>query len=183
MTRVAVVALVAAAAFGAGDQYLGSLSPWRLWTVDVSLLSAPWLALPFVAGYTQRDPRRAALLGLGCTVAGLLGYGLMTLSPFEGAHLTVRTVHGFVVSERPVLAGGLVTGPLFGWLGQQWRVRRAWLAPLAVAAALCFEPVARAYAGRDIQVHWVAVAEVAVGCALVVYVAVRSFSAPSRLTS
>src|SRR6266513_3039533 len=95
------LALALSAAFGAG----------------ISLLSAPWLVLPFVAGATQREPRRAALLGLACTYAALLGYGLMTLSPFENAHLTLATVRGFVVSERSVLLGGVVTGPLFGWFG------------------------------------------------------------------
>jgi PPE-repeat protein len=47
------------AVFGAGDQYLGSLTGsghgWPVgWSSDVSLLSAPWLVLPFLAGATQR---------------------------------------------------------------------------------------------------------------------------------
>jgi len=116
--RVAL-ALIAAAAFGAGDQYLGSLQgsghAWAAgWAADVSLLSAPWIVLAFVAGCRQKDPRRAALLGLGCTYAALLGYAVMTLSPVEHAHLTVATLRGFVISERSVIVGGLVTGPLFG---------------------------------------------------------------------
>src|SRR6185437_13712871 len=123
--RVTAVALVLALAFGAGDQYLGSMS-WHPWAADVSLLSAPWLVVAFLAGWTQRDPRRGALLGLACTFVALLGYGLMTLSPVENAHLGVQTVRGFVESERRVLVGGLVTGPLFGWFGQRWRARRAW---------------------------------------------------------
>jgi hypothetical protein len=175
---VVALALVLAAAFGAGDQYLGSLTgsghAWAVgWSSDVSLLSAPWLVLPFVAGATQRDARRAALLGLACTYAALLGYALMTLSPVEHAHVTVATIRGFVVSERPVIIGGLVTGPLFGWFGQQWRTRRAILGALVTAAALCLEPLARRAAVRPIQDRDVWLAEVAAGLALAAVVLVR----------
>src|SRR5438477_9320014 len=102
------LALVLSAVFGAADQYLGSLTgsghAWAAgWSTDISLPSAPWLVLPFVAGATQRSPRRAALLGLACTYAALLGYAVMTLSPVEHAHLTLASLRGFVVSERPVL--------------------------------------------------------------------------------
>jgi hypothetical protein len=48
---VVAVALVLAALFGGGDQYLGSMS-WHPWAADVSLLSALWLLLAFVAGWT-----------------------------------------------------------------------------------------------------------------------------------
>ena len=69
---VVALALLLSAAFGAGDQYLGSGHVFGLgWPTEVSLLSAPWLLLAFVAGCTQRDPRRAALLGFGCTAAAL----------------------------------------------------------------------------------------------------------------
>src|SRR5438093_959824 len=114
------VALILAAIFGAGDQYLGSLS-WVPWGADVSLLSAPWLVLAFLAGWTQRDPRRAAAVGLACTLAAVAGYGAMTLSPVENAVVTLRSISGFARSENDVIVGGLVTGPLFGWFGQQWR--------------------------------------------------------------
>jgi hypothetical protein len=167
---VIALALVLSAAFGAGDQYLGSLTGsghlWAAgWSSDVSLLSAPWLVLPFIAGATQRSPRRAALLGLACTYTALVGYGLMTLSPVEHAHLTVATVRGFLVSERVVLVGGIVTGPLFGWFGQQWRTRRAIAGALVTAAALCLEPLARRAAVRPIDDRSVWLAEVAAGLA------------------
>jgi hypothetical protein len=188
---VIVLALVLSAAFGAGDQYLGSLTGsghlWAAgWSSDVSLLSAPWLVLPFLAGVTQREPRRAALLGLACTYAALLGYGLMTVSPIEHAHITVATVRGFLVSERVVFVGGIVTGPLFGWFGQQWRTRRAIAGALVAAAAFSLEPFARRAAVRPIHMlgrgyavtnpigsHFVVVAEVAVGLGLAAAVLVR----------
>src|SRR2546430_16294803 len=105
---VTALALLLAAVFGAGDQYLGSFA-MHPWMADVSLLSAPWLVLAFAAGYTQREPRRAALLGLGCTFAALIGYGLMTLSPFEGADLTATTARGFLVSSHRIFLRAPVT--------------------------------------------------------------------------
>lgn len=182
---VVALALLLSAAFGAGDQYLGSLTGsghvWAAgWSSDISLLSAPWLVLPFIAGATQRDPRRAALLGLACTYAALLGYGLMTLSPVEHAHITVATVRGFLISERSVLVGGIVTGPLFGWFGQQWRARRAITGALVTAAALCLEPLARRVSINPIQYRDVWVAEVAVGLAFAAAVLVHRYSRPGQ---
>jgi hypothetical protein len=60
-SHVTGLALLAALAFAAGDQCLGSMS-WHPWAADVSLLSAPWLVVAFLAGWAQRDPRRGALL-------------------------------------------------------------------------------------------------------------------------
>lgn len=167
---VVLAALVLAAVFGAGDQYLGSLS-WHPWAADVSLLSAPWLVLAFLAGCTQRARGRAVALGFACTVAALVGYGLMTLSPVEHADLTVRTVSGFVHSEARVIVGSFVTGPLFGWLGWRWHTRHAWVGALATAAAVSLEPFVRIPAGRQIRYPAVSAAEVAAGVAMALYVA------------
>jgi hypothetical protein len=175
----AVVALLLAAAFGAGDQYLGSMS-WHPWAADVSLLSAPWLVLAFVAGWTQRDARRAMLLGLGCTAVAFLAYGVMTLSPVENAHLTAASARAFLLSERRVVVGGVVTGPLFGWFGYRWRVDRAWLGAVATAAAVVLEPLARIPYGQAIRFRAVWSAEVAAGVAMLLYVVVerrRAFAA------
>ena len=168
------VALVLSAAFGAGDQYLGSGHIAGVgWATDVSLLSAPWILLAFVAGATQRDPKRAALLGLACTYVALLGYGVMTLSPVEGAHFTMASVRGFVYSERNVFIGGIFTGPLFGWFGQQWRSGRMLAGALLVAAALCFEPLARRLSVNPIRYGRVMVVEVAAGLLLAAALLVR----------
>jgi Family of unknown function (DUF6518) len=176
---MAVALVVLAFVFGGADQYLGSLLA-HPWAADVSLLSAPWLVLPFLAGWTQREPRRAALLGLACTLAALLGYGLMTVSPIEGAELTVRTIRGFLLSSALVIVGGLFTGPLFGWLGNRWRTDRAWFGALAVAAAVCLEPLARIPAGHEIRFRIVSVAEVVVGMAMMLYVATQILAAQAR---
>jgi hypothetical protein len=174
---VVVVAFVLAAVFGGADQYLGSLS-WHPWGADVSLLSAPWLLLPFLAGWTQRGRRRAALLGLACTYSADLGYGLMALSPIENAHLNQHTATAFVISESPFIVAGLVSGPLFGWLGYRWRTERAWVGALATAAAFCFEPLALAGVDRAIRFREVWMAEVALGVAMMIYVV--SGRRPSR---
>ena len=177
-----IVALLLSAAFGAVDQYLGSLPGAHLWAAqvpwvtEVSLLSAPWLLLPFLAGATQREPKRAALLGVACTMSALAGYVLMTLSPVENAELTVTSVEGYIRSSDRVIVGGLVTGPLFGWLGYRWRAEGAWLGALLVAAAFCLEPLARTAAGHGQEIRFTTVwaAEVAIGLALAAYVAVTA---------
>ena len=177
-----VIVLVVSTIFGAADQYLGSLPGAHLWAAqmpwltDVSLLSAPWVLLPFLVGATQRHPRRATLLGLACTIFALAGYAAMTLSPVEHAELTTTSVAGFIRSSGGVIVGGLVTGPLFGWLGYRWHAERAWLGPLLVAGAFCLEPVARVTAGhgQEIGARTVWVLEVAVGLAFAAYVAVAS---------
>ncbi len=167
-----VVALLLSAAFGAADQYLGSLSA-HPWGADVSLLSAPWLVLPFVVGATTPQPRRAALLGFAATYAALLGYFLMTDSPIENAHYSLAGARGFLISERAVVIGGLVSGPLFGWLGHQWRTRRAPLGALAVAGALCLEPLARRASVNPIRFRDVWLAEVSAGVLVALYVALN----------
>ncbi len=95
----------------------------------------------------------------------------MTLSPVENAHLTLAGVIGFVRSDPPVFIGGLVTGSLFGWLGNRWRTDRAWWAAAAVVAALCLEPLARVPAGREIRFTAVWAAETAVGLAFALFFA------------
>jgi len=169
-----VVAIVLGAAFGGGDQYLGSLSA-HPWGADISLLSAPWLVLAFLAGWTQPTARRGALLGLGCTLAAWLGYGLMTLSPLENAHLTAASAAAFVASESRWLAASFLSGPFFGWLGWRWRAHRAWTGALAVALAVALEPAVRSQTRvYAIRFRWIEVAEVATGCALALAVLVAA---------
>ncbi len=173
---VVAAAFVLSAAYGAGSQYLGARLSWGH---DVASLSAPWLVIAFLAGSTQRTPRRAALLGLGATAAALAGYWLMNDSPAEGAQYTIANAHGFLVSNAFTVVGGLVTGPLFGWFGGRWRTRHALLGALVTAAALCLEPLVRSaplggvhafghglVVANPIDSHAVTAAEVAAGLLL-----------------
>jgi hypothetical protein len=145
---VLVLAAVVGLVFGAGDQYLGSLVTLGSWTAAASLLSAPWLVLPFVLGCTQPRARRAAGVGLLTTVAALAGYFVMLSSPLEGAQFSLRELGAWAGSNTWIVVGGLVTGPVFGFLGQRWRTRRAWLSAALVAGALCGEPLAERLANR-----------------------------------
>ena len=167
-----VAAVACGLAFGAGDQYLGSLSTHALWTVSVSLLSAPWLVLPFAFGCSQLRSSRAAALGLVATMSGLAGYFLMIMGPFEGgrSNFSGPEIRGLLLGNTLNIVGGLVTGPLYGVLGQRWRTRRAWTSAALVAGALCLEPLAEVAAGRHYpEASTVYLFEVAAGIAIAAY--------------
>jgi hypothetical protein len=166
-----VIVVVVGLVFGAVDQYLGTIrfGPWA-WTV--SGMSAPWLVLPFVVGTTQGRSRRAMVLGLVVTLSALVGYFAMTYSPMEG-HPIDEFLDGFwtIVSTgyNPLwILSGVVTGPLFGFLGHRWRVERSWVGVALVAGALCLEPLARGVTGRLSPQPLVWGVEVAVGVTLAV---------------
>jgi hypothetical protein len=168
---VITVVLLGAAVFGAADQYLGSF-PTITWGIATSLLSAPWLLLAFLAGWTQRRAKPAALLGLAATFSALAGYMLMTLSPVEGAQLTWDSAAGFVYSSAKDFLGAVVTGPLFGWFGHRWRVARDRVGALVTAAAFALEPLAHASTHTTpIASAIVTRAEIAAGLLMAGYVA------------
>jgi hypothetical protein len=151
----AVTILIGAAAFGAIDQYLGAqYSPFL---IEVSGLSAPWLLLPFLAGASQPAARPAALLGLATTWLAVAAYSFMTASPMEGVHLTPQMYLDTLARQWPWLAGGLVTGPLYGWLGHRFRVRRSWAVGLLAALPVLLEPGGRwltTHCGLDRLARW-----------------------------
>jgi len=183
---VFVLAVVVGLVFGGGDQYLGAINANGLWTVSLSLLSAPWLVLPFAFGCSQLRTSRAAAIGLVATMSALLGYFLMIMGPFEGGQWTMnlREIHGLLVSNAENILGGLVTGPLYGLAGQRWRTRRAWLRAGVVAGALCLEPLALTIAGRRYPgdpVVWPA--EIALGLALAAYFLLTGVAFRRRVSS
>ena len=163
------VAAILGLAFGAADQYLGSMSWLGLWASTAAQMSAPWLVLPFLAGVTQERARRAAVLGLVATASALVGYFAMTYSPMEVHPWSFERFASGVVAVstsgyNPLfIVGGLVTGPVFGLLGQRWRVRRSWVSAALLAGALCLEPLARWGVGQLMPPTPVWTAEVVVG--------------------
>jgi hypothetical protein len=163
------LAAIIGAGFGGADQYVGSLAA-NPWLVETSLLSAPWLTLPFVFGCTQRTPKRAIVIGCAATAFALIGYFVMTLSPVEGVHLHgVAPILDLVRSERTVIVGGVVTAPLYGLLGYEWRTKRTWISALLVGGAFCLEPLAAAAVGRLPQLTVVWVAELSFGIVVTAY--------------
>jgi hypothetical protein len=162
-----LLAALVGALFGAGDQYLGSLSA-HPWLVDASLLSAPWLVLPFVFGCTQGGRQRAISIGCIVTASALIGYFVMTLTPIEGVHLDGRAapILDLLHSELPVIVGAVFTAPLYGYLGYRWRTSRDWLSAALVGGAVCLEPLATAAVGRLPQLSEVWIGEVLMGLVL-----------------
>jgi hypothetical protein len=138
---------------------------------EISLLSAPWLVLPFVFGCTQRRARRAVLIGCVATAAALVGYFIMTLTPVEGVHLngSIGPILALLHSELKVIFGGAVSGPLYGYLGYRWQTTRAWLSATLVAGAICLEPLAAAAVGRLPQFQVVWISELTLGLASASY--------------
>jgi len=154
--KVTIVAiLIGAVVFGAADQYLGAqYSPFL---IEVSGLSAPWLFLPFLAGASQRAARSAALLGLATTWLAVAAYSFMAVSPMEGVNLTSQGYLGELARQWPWLAGGLVSGPLYGWLGHRFRTHRSWTVGLLAALPVVLEPVGRwltTHFGLDRLFRW-----------------------------
>ena len=98
-----VAMVIGGLVFGAGDQYLGTVhaaNAMGWWTISVSVLSAPWLILPFIVGSTQRRPHRAAVAGLVVTLSALAGYFAMTLSPMEGVHFSLMELRALLGTNQ-----------------------------------------------------------------------------------
>ena len=120
-------------------------------------MSAPWLLVPFLAGAAQPGQRRAALVGLGTTWLSVLAYCVMIVSPMEGTHLgprpagligswnqlSPRLLLATLASQWLWFAGGLVAGPIYGWLGYRWRARRSRAAALLAVLPPLLEPAGR----------------------------------------
>jgi hypothetical protein len=159
--------LAAAFAFGALDQYIGSL--FSNFATAVSGMSAPWLLLPFAAGAAQAAWLRAAGFGLAATWLAVIGYVLMIDSPMEGVHPAVRVVTATVRSQWPWWLGGLVSGPLYGVLGWLWRSRRSWLSAALAAIPVLFEPVLGHFGFRAAIDVTASYAEAVAGLALAAY--------------
>lgn len=137
--RAMIGVLLGALAFGVGMAVLkgqdGGLRD------AIGNTSAPWVALPFLAGSRFTRIRVAALAGLATTMLAFAGFYVteafvLDLGPhpfLEDLRLTAGTVN---VYEKVGVASGVV----YGALGGVWRARGLLVAPLAVAAAFLLEP-------------------------------------------
>jgi hypothetical protein len=156
--------LTAAAAFGAVDQYIGSL--YSQFATAVSVMSAPWLLLPFAAGAFQLSWRRAAWLGLASTWLAVAGYVLMIDSPMEGVHLTPQVLAATTYSQWIWFAGGAVSGPAYAAAGYFWRAHRSWLCAALATLPVLLEPAVHGLGLRPSPDPAAGYAEVAAGLAL-----------------
>jgi hypothetical protein len=85
-------------------------------------LSAPWLALPFLAGTIMGRVWPGALAGLMVSLTALVAFYILTavVVPFDGLGVLASTTRWISVN-RAYLEGGLLTGPVLGGLGGGWR--------------------------------------------------------------
>jgi hypothetical protein len=166
---VGATIIAVAGIYGAADQYLGSRIGLGEWTVSVSQMSAPWLAIAFLAGTWPSRRLQAVAMGSLVTVAAVGGYLAMTLSPVEGVAL--QSVHWDleVRSQLHVILPALITGPAFGWLGWYWRATQTRLPGLLMSAFFVLEPFVRFFDGALIDSRsLVWPAEIALGVMLAV---------------
>jgi hypothetical protein len=94
----------------------------------------------------------------------------MTVSPFEGVALAAApsAFAAMAAANMTYVLSGLVTGPVYGWLGLRWRTARSPVAAALVIGALCLEPMARAAVGRRYDPAIVWQVEIALGVAAAV---------------
>lgn len=166
-TAQPLMILLAGGVYGAADQYLGSRIELGAWVVAVSQMSAPWLALAFLAGCWPQRRIPAMTLGATITLSAIAGYMLMMLSPLEGVTpSSIQWLNEFR-SQLHIILPALLTGPVFGWLGWRWRREKSLAPALLVAALFALEPLARVVADQQIDSHsLVWPIEVATGAAL-----------------
>jgi hypothetical protein len=179
---IAVIIVAVAGLYGAADQFLGSRVELGEWTVSVSQMSAPWLAIAFLAGAWPGRRLQAVAMGSLVTIAAVGGYLAMTLSPVEG--VAVQSIHWEpeVRSQLHIILPALMTGPAFGWLGWYWQATRTRLAAMLMAGFFVLEPLVRLLCGQLIDSRSPAwPTEIAVGITLALAVSLsRGRPAPPR---
>jgi hypothetical protein len=152
-------------------------SPSTVGVFWVSNLSAPWLLLAFLAGWSQRSRLWAAAAGALTDVAAIAGFYLtfLLIDPTTGrpdgpTSILTRIVGGmgywlgWVVPTWETKA--VLAGLVFGLLGWWWGRSRSLLAGAAVCLAFVLEPVAWAlYDGHLPRPAVLSIAGAAIGLA------------------
>jgi DNA-binding beta-propeller fold protein YncE len=133
--------LVAAAAFGVVEQWAGAARPGLV--AALGGVSAPWLALPFLAGALPRSRRGALVLGLAAVLVAIAAFVTARWGFVQTFGSGPATFLWTVLDQFEWLFGAVVSGPVYGWLGRRWRATRSWLAALAVTVPVMIEPALR----------------------------------------
>jgi hypothetical protein len=136
-----IVVLLGAFAFGlfaawAKGQNTDALSLVSQLRSDLGNLSTPWLLVAFAAGFLVPHRWGSALAGLAATAAALIGFYLLTTLVIDlGGQGFLTDFRKELLANRYYLEGGIVTGPLFGFVGGWWK-RSISLSPLLLIGAL-----------------------------------------------
>ena len=142
--------LIGGLVFGMADRWL---SHGPAWSLDLSNVAAPWLALAFLAGMVWRSPALGSATGFVVMQSALVGYyGSM----FVLEHVTPLSY--LVARAAPWLLAAVAAGPVFGWLGSRWAVERSRVAVMALASAflldgLGFVALGGGHSGSNLAVH------------------------------
>jgi hypothetical protein len=139
-------------------------------------ISAPWLAIAFVAGALYKRPSRAAGAGLAATLAALVGFYAQQSPLADLGRGSLRflgnppQMYRFIVTPHLIIfVGAVVTGLVFGAFGSAWAGRRSRRAAAAIALCFVLEPFAwvafGAAVGRRVfaPTWWLWISEIAVG--------------------
>ncbi|MCU7728398.1 DUF6518 family protein [Actinoplanes sp. KI2] len=127
VNAVVLTVLLVLAGFLFGKAMAHIPTPQHRFEFWVSNLAAPWIVLPFLAGYAV--PRRV-------------------LAPAAGALTCIASISGFywqviqdgvLVSIAKWVLLATVAGALYGYAGRAWRLRRSRVAAIALTAPAILE--------------------------------------------
>jgi len=150
-------------------------------------LSAPWLAIAFVAGAFYERPNWAAGAGLVATMAALVGFNAQQSLLADLDHGSLHflgnpsEMYRFIVTPHLIVfVGGVISGVAFGLFGSAWAAHRSRRAAATVALCFVLEPLAwvafGVATGRETSSHiwWLWPSEVSVGMIAILVLLRRS---------
>lgn len=158
-------------------------APSMVW---VGNLAAPWLALPFLAGWVQRSWLWAAVTGVLGVVVCVAAFYLNTLPPLDRAYLglapstsqaslVAAAVTWWLGSHSQWFTIAVPAGLAFGLLGCWWGRSRLLIAGFFLAAPFLLEAAAIVRTGA-LHAYVVWAIEAGVGLALLAWVVANSGS-------
>jgi DNA-binding beta-propeller fold protein YncE len=152
--------LVAAAAFGVVEQWAGAGR--SSFVTALGGMAAPWLIPPFLVGASRASRRGAAVLGFAVALVAVTGFVSANAGPSQAFASGPSAVFWAMFDQPlPWLFGAVVSGPVYGLLGYQWRVTRSWWRALAVTVPVMLEPVVRWRLNSSGMLIWAPYAPVA----------------------